>query len=115
MNRTMEAQIEEAEQQLRIAMLNSDVAVLDRLLASDLIFTNHLGHVLGKVDDLAAHRSGALKIAALEPSDLQIRFRGEVAIVTVRVQLCGTYLENPASGDFRFTRVWVRSPRAPGR
>jgi hypothetical protein len=41
-------------------MLRSDVVVLDELLAPELIFTNHLGRVLGKEDDLAAHRSGVL-------------------------------------------------------
>lgn len=110
MNRPMEAQIEEAEQQLRKAMLHSDVPALDGLLASDLIFTNHLGHVLGKEDDLAAHRSGVVKIEALEPSEMQIRLRGDVAIVSVRVRLEGTWNGNPASGNFRFTRVWSHSP-----
>ena len=110
MNQTMEAQIAEAEHQLRNAMLHSDLVALDRLLSSELIFTNHLGQVLGKEDDLGAHRSGALRIEKLEPSELQIRPGGPIAIVSVRVQLSGTYNNHPAGGDFRFTRVWQRSP-----
>jgi hypothetical protein len=61
MNGTVEAQILDAEDRLRTAMLNSDLAALDELLAPELIFTNHLGHLLGKEDDLAAYRSGILK------------------------------------------------------
>ena len=90
-------------------MLRSDIAALGELLAPDLIFTNHLGQLLGKDDDLASHRSGALKIVSLEPSEQQVRILTEVAVVSVRMQLTGSYEGAPASGDFRFTRVWSRS------
>lgn len=91
-------------------MLNSDVGALDELLAPELIFTNHLGQLLGKETDLAAHRSGMLKVRELKASEQQVRLNGDVAIVSVRVQLSGTYDGNPANGDFRFTRVWALSP-----
>ena len=104
-----DAQIVEVENQLRTAMLGSDVTALDDLLAPDLIFTNHLGQLLGKDDDLAAYRSGALKVFSLEPSERRVKTLGDVAIVSVRVHLSGTYEGSPANGDFRFTRVWARS------
>jgi ketosteroid isomerase-like protein len=109
MNRSVEAQIVDAEERLRIAMLQSDVSALDELLAPELIFTNHLGHLLGKENDLAAHRSGILKVKELKPSEQHLRLNGEVAIVSVRMQLSGTYDGHPADGDFRFTRVWALS------
>lgn len=107
----MEIEIRAAEDRLREAMISSDVGALDELLAPDLIFTNHLGHVLGKKEDLAAHRSGILKINDLRPSEQQIRIVGGVAVVSVRVQVSGTYDGRPANGDFRFTRVWALSPQ----
>jgi ketosteroid isomerase-like protein len=109
MQSPLQVQIVEVEDQLRTAMLNSDVAALNELLAPDLIFTNHLGQLLGKSDDLAAYRSGVLKIAGLEPSEQHVRVLGEVAVVSVRMQVSGTYEGAPANGDFRFTRVWARS------
>ncbi len=109
MHSPLQAQIVEVEDQLRTAMLNSDVAALNELLAPDLIFTNHLGQLLGKDDDLVAYRSGVLKIASLKPSELHIRALGDAAVVSVRMQLSGTYEGAPANGDFRFTRVWARS------
>jgi hypothetical protein len=69
MQSRLQVQIVEVEDQLKTAMLSSDVAALDELLAPNLIFTNHLGQLLGKNDDLAAYRSGVLKIAELEPSE----------------------------------------------
>jgi hypothetical protein len=109
MNYTAEAQILDVEDRLRAAMLSSDVFALDALLAPDLIFTNHLGQLLGKEDDLAAHRSGVLKVNELRPSEQHVRFSAGVAIVSVRMQLLGTYNGKPANGDFRFTRVWAFS------
>jgi ketosteroid isomerase-like protein len=109
MHSSLQAQIVDVEDQLRTAMLHSDVAALNELLAADLIFTNHLGQLLGKDDDLAAYRSDVLKVASLEPSELHIRALGDVAVVSVRMQLSGTYGGTPANGDFRFTRVWSRT------
>ncbi len=110
MNQTVETQITNAEERLRLAMLASDVSTLDELLAPELIFTSHLGEVLSKQDDLAAHTSGLLKIYDLKPSEQTIQLHGEVAIVLVRMQILGSYDGNPASGDLRFTRVWAASP-----
>jgi len=111
MDRSAEAQIVDAEERLRTAMLHSDVSALGELLAPELVFTNHLGQLLGKENDLAAYRSGTLKVKELKPSEQQVRLHGEVAIVSVRMQLLGTYDGHPANGDFRFTRVWALSPR----
>jgi len=61
MNRTVETQIAEVEERFRTAMLSSDVNVLNELLAPELIFTNHLGQLLGKEDDLAAFDQACLR------------------------------------------------------
>lgn len=111
MNQSIATQILTAEERLRIAMLNSDVDTLDELLAPELIFTNHLGQVLSKQNDLAAHQSGALEIRELIPSEQNIRFIGDIAIVSVRMGLSGSYAGNESNGDFRFTRVWTLSDR----
>ena len=109
MSKPIETQILEAEERLRLAMLDSDVRVLDQLLAPELVFTNHLGQVLGKQDDLAAHQSVKFKIEALTPSDLNIQLVGNVAIVTVKVHLIGSYEGNGFDNNLRFTRIWTLS------
>ena len=109
MTKTVETQIVNIEERLRQAMLASNVSVLNELLAPEIIITNHLGELLKKQDDLAAHKSGLFKIIELKPSEQQIQIHGEVAIVSVRMQLSGRYNGNPTNGDFRFTRVWAVS------
>jgi ketosteroid isomerase-like protein len=109
MNQTVETQIINAEERLRLAMLASDVSVLNELLAPEIIITSHLGELLQKQDDLAAHESGLFKINELKPSEQHIQLHGEVAIVSVRMQISGSYNGSPANGDFRYTRVWAIS------
>lgn len=110
MRNSIEKQIVESEERLRLAMLQSNVNALNELLAPELIFTNHLGQRLAKKDDLAAHQSGTLKIEVLEPSEEQIQLIGnDVAIVSVRVYLEGSYAGARSEADFRFTRIWALS------
>ncbi|NJK75882.1 MAG: nuclear transport factor 2 family protein [Microcoleus sp. SU_5_6] len=109
MNQTIETQIIDAEERLRQAMLASDVNVLNELIAPDIIITSHLGELLKKQDDLAAHESGLFKINELIPSDRHIQIHGEVAIVSVKMQVSGSYNGSPANGNFRYTRVWAVS------
>ncbi|TBR57454.1 DUF4440 domain-containing protein [Westiellopsis prolifica IICB1] len=109
MTETIETQIINVEERLRQAMLASDVSVLNELLAPEIIITSHLGELLGKQDDLAAHESGLFKIHELIPSQQHIQIHGEVAIVSVRMQVSGSYNGSPANGDFRYTRVWAVS------
>lgn len=111
MSNESEFQIVDAEKRLQEAMLSSNIADLNELLSSSLVFTNHLGQVLNKEADIQAHKSGTLKISILEPSEQKILFvSATVAVVSVRVQLNGTYAGQPAGGNFRFTRVWSFSP-----
>lgn len=109
MDNTTEVRILEAEEKLRRAMLASDVAALDKLLAPELVFTSHLGQILGKQDDLAAHESGLVKVTKLGVSDQRVLVYGDTAVVAVRMHLAGSYAGTPTEGDFRFTRVWSLS------
>lgn len=111
MTDNIENQIHLAEQRLRLAMIDSDVVALDDLLAPDLLFTNHLGQILTKQDDLAAHRTRAVTIDVLVPSETHVRLVGNTAVVSVRVHLAGSYLGQSSEADFRFTRVWAPNPR----
>ena len=109
MTETVDNQIINIEERLRQAMLASNVSVLDELLAPEIIITNHLGQLLEKQDDLAAHESGLIKINELKPSEQHIQIHGEVTSIAVRMQITGSYDGNPSNGDFRFTRVWAIS------
>ena len=111
MDRTIEENIIEAEEQLRKAMLNSDIDALNVLLAPELLFTNHFGQVITKSQDIEAHASGAFIIKGIVLTEKNILPRKDVVVVSVKAKIVGSYNENDSSGDFRFTRVWIPSPR----
>ena len=72
----IENQITIAEERLRLAMLSSNVEALEKLISINLMFTNHFGQILGKIEDLALHRSGMLKFHTLEPSEMKLKISG---------------------------------------
>jgi ketosteroid isomerase-like protein len=100
------SQIAIVEERLRLAMLASDVGVLEELISPGLIFTNHLGQVLGQQDDVALHRSGMLRFSRMDPSETQLKTYADLCIISVRMKVAGTYGGTPFGADLRYTRVW---------
>jgi ketosteroid isomerase-like protein len=107
MNSNIESQIRTCEARLYAAMLASDVAELDVLIADDLIFVGPTGELATKAMDLDLHRSGGTRFHELIPKELEIRVGSDQwAIAVAKVFLSGTYLGNDFAGDFRYLRVW---------
>lgn len=113
MNAHSELHIAGLEERLRQAMLASNVADLDTLIAPELLFTNHLGQLVSKQQDLNIHRARTLKLTELTPSDQRIRCYGEFAVVSVQMHLVGSYEGNPVDERIRYTRVWAVSSVGP--
>ena len=105
-----DASLRACEAALRQAQLASDVAVLDQLVDDALIFTGPDGAVYGKQDDLDAHRRGTVRITRLEPSEERIQRFGSIAVVSVRMEMSGTFQGATFAGPFRYTRVWCARP-----
>lgn len=108
-----ETKILAAEERLRQAMLCSDIAVLDELLSPELIFTSHLGQLVGKQDDLDFHRSGLFKLKELTPSEERLQITDGIAIVSVLMHLSGSYAGTPFTETIRYTRIWSASATKP--
>jgi [ribosomal protein S5]-alanine N-acetyltransferase len=109
MNNDLQFQIIELEERLRQAMLRSDVAELDALIAPELLFTNHLGQRFTKQEDLEAHRMGMFKFAEITPSEQQIQFNPGFTVVSVLMHILGSYEGTPVEQNIRFTRIWAIS------
>ena len=97
------------EDALRAAQLAGDVPALERLLDDALLFTGPDGQVYGKADDLEAHRLGWVRIGRLVPSEERVRELGAVAVVSVRMDMAGSWKGEAFEGPFRYTRVWRRA------
>ncbi|MGV3686598.1 MAG: nuclear transport factor 2 family protein [Daejeonella sp.] len=101
-------QIKKLEEELRLAMLGSDVLKLDSLISDNLIFTDHSGSIYTKEMDLHNHQSGNLKIDALYPQDQKIDLYYSTAIVSVLMRINGSFTGEEFNVNNRYTRVWVK-------
>lgn len=90
------------------ALLNKDVAALDRIWADDLTFVNPRGELLGKRDRMENIKSGATAFKSIRQSDQRIRVHGRAAVATLKVALDAQYSGQEGSGDYRVTTVWSR-------
>jgi ketosteroid isomerase-like protein len=101
--------IDALEEKLQHAMLTSDVAVLDELIADDLVWTMHTGFVGNKQYDLEAHRSGVFRFTKLEISDRQIHpYSSDCVVVILKAEIDGILSGQAFSEVYRFTRVWMQ-------
>lgn len=103
-------QIVNLEQQWRIATLNVDVPLMDRLLSEDYVGISWTGQVNTKTTQLDRLRKKLMLITALNISDLKVKLLGSVAIVTAHAQVDGANDGLSMKGGYRYTRVYQRLP-----
>lgn len=81
-------------------MLASDCAVLSEQISPELIFTNHMGQVSGKQEDLAMHRNGRAQIAYARTVGGSRAGKRTLGVVSVRMKLAGAFGDiSPARRD----------------
>jgi ketosteroid isomerase-like protein len=90
------------------AMRTRDLAALDRLLASDLIYTHGDGRVVDKAAFIADLKTGDFQYQAIQASDVNVRLLGDVAIVTGAAAMSVVNKGVPADIRIRYTNVHVR-------
>lgn len=104
----MESEIKELEEALRKAMLSNDVNKLDELIDDSLVFITPYGNVVTKKMDLETHQNKTQKMSQLTPSEQTVQLYDNLAVVTVKMDIVGTYGTVPISGLYRYIRIWKR-------
>ena len=90
------------------AIVHGDAPTLERMTSDDYTFITLRGELRTKAEIVKGFSTGAFKYASREISDLNIRVYGDAAVVTGRSTQKGTENGKDYSGDYRFTRVYVR-------
>lgn len=103
-----EEEIRSLENERNVAILNGDAAALDRMTADDYTFITLRGELRTKSEIVKGFRSGSFKYESRQISDLNIRVYGNTAVVTGRSNQKGVENGKDYSGDYRFTRMYVR-------
>jgi ketosteroid isomerase-like protein len=101
-------EIDQLEDAWRNAVLKSNTAAMEPLLADDYMAITPNGTLQTKDQALANLRSGRTHVQTLELSDRKVRFYGTTAVVTSLADLKATTSEGEVAGSFRYTRVYVR-------
>ena len=96
------------EHRLVKAWLDNDRATVDSILAADWSVIDLTGSVLTKSDVLKEFGSGERRIESGSVDELIVRSFGEVAIVTGRSVLSGSYKGQRASVVQRFTDIFAK-------
>ena len=108
MDKMTKEEISEAENQLFLAQLASNVDALDLLLYDHLVAVTPDGQMLTKEMDLNAHRSKAMIIENASTEIDEIRIIGDTALSVVTMTAKGKVMGAPLEGKFRYFRVWKR-------
>ncbi len=102
----MKTVITKLENQLLTAIQNRDIKFLNELLHDDLLFVIPTGQTVTKEMDLANLESGNLKIDHISSEEQTINLIEDCAIVSVVINLKGSYLDQPIDGKFKYIRTW---------
>lgn len=100
-------ELNQIQQRLIKAWIGQDRETIDSILADDWRVTDPGGRVLTKAEVLAELDSGERKLESGTIGDVNVRFFGDVAVVTGRTVATGSYQGTSVSVSLRFTDVFV--------
>ena len=90
------------------AILRGDAATLERMTSDDYTFITLRGEMRSKAEIVKGFSTGSFKYDSREISDLNVRVFGDAAVVTGRANQRGAENGKDYSGDYWFTRVYVK-------
>jgi ketosteroid isomerase-like protein len=103
-------QVEQLEEVWRVAQLNGDVAMMDRLLSEDYVGITMSGQVVTKMQQLDRMKTRQFVLTKIELNDVKVKLIGTTAIVTSQADVDGTNEGASMHGTYRYTRVYTRLP-----
>jgi ketosteroid isomerase-like protein len=103
-----EQQVRDMERQWRQAWLAGDAATLDKIHADDYTAIPNIGTVSTKAEVMADVRNGAFRYSRMEHSEMTVRIYDTTGVVVGRTINEGHRGDRDVSGDFRYTRIYVK-------
>jgi len=105
---SVEQAVLQMEEELRVAITKNDTKAYGRLLDDDYVFTNQDALVRTKAQMMSAYESGSIKYESLKFDDLKVHAYGDSAVITGRSTSKGQDNGKDISGQYRYTRVYVK-------
>jgi len=98
------------EQVWNDAHLRGDAPALEALWADDMVVTVPKMAVIPRETAVAMARSGRIRFERYETSGLHVRLRGDMAVVTGRMERARRMGEKLMEDHWLFTKVYVQEP-----
>jgi ketosteroid isomerase-like protein len=108
MDAQAEREVRDIERQWRQAWLAGDAGALDRIHADDYTAIPNIGTVSSKSEVMADVRRGVFRYSRMDHSEMTVRIYGTTGVVVGRTINEGHRGERDVSGDFRYTRIYVK-------
>ena len=93
------------------AMVARDFAALDKMVHDELLYTHSSGVTDTKASWLESMKSGKVKYKSASPSERQVKFFGDVALVRGKAAIEAEIGGQPRSLKLLFLNAWVRTPQ----
>jgi ketosteroid isomerase-like protein len=102
-------QVRKLEEKWTAAYKQREIGILSTLLAEDFLITVEDGNTYSKQGYITHTADSSVKVEVAELTDLKVRVRGNLAIVTGAYHERGTSNRKPYEYHDRLTDVWVKS------
>jgi len=107
-SQTVENRLKEMEKERAEALMKGDAGFFDRTTADDYTMITSSGQLRDKARAMGDLKSGAVKFQSADVDELEVRVYGDTAVVTGRHTQKAQSAGNDISGQYRFTRVYVK-------
>jgi ketosteroid isomerase-like protein len=105
---SVEQELIKLETDFNNALVKSDLATLDRLMADDYIVLDPNGWLIAKAQFLANIKSGDDAYTSAVGDEWNVRVYGEAAVVIGRNTVKEQYKGQDVSGEYRFIDTWIK-------
>lgn len=100
--------VRQAEKSWAAAVVKNDLAALDGLLSSQLIYAHSTGVIETKSEYLAKLKTGAQKYDAIEHESVKVEVHGDAAVVHAIVRMRGATKGEPFDNRLMMLHLWVK-------
>ena len=101
--------VEKAERDWAAAVVKSDIATLERLLATDLVYTHSSGNRDTRASFIETARTGKLRYEKLDHQKIGVQMiKGDVAFVAARAEVRVVSGGKPVDMRVSLLHVWVK-------
>lgn len=100
--------LETLERQRFAAMINKDIAFLDKVLSDDLVYVHSNGLTETKADHISHLETGFLVYHSIQPDGIKVFHHGKTAVITGKITVNVTLQDRKIEVPLRYMDVYVK-------